>query len=76
MTLIWYQKYRTVFEKVFHFYRSQNPSVETPSTVSDPLSGLNKAFYHLSKRRRLATSSETFEELKAYLDIEGKSYFE
>ncbi|EAU30716.1 predicted protein [Aspergillus terreus NIH2624] len=67
----WYQKYRTVFEKVFHFYRSQNPSVNTPSTVSDPLSGLNKAFYHLSKRRRLATSSETFEELKAYLDIEA-----
>ena len=68
----WYQEYRTIFEKVFHFYRSQNPSVDTQSSVSDPLSGLNKAFFHLSKRRRLASSSETFEELKSYLDTEGK----
>ncbi|OJJ98579.1 hypothetical protein ASPACDRAFT_62071 [Aspergillus aculeatus ATCC 16872] len=67
----WYLEYRTVFKKVFYFYCSQNPAINTPSTISGSLSGLDKAFYNISKRRRLSPAAETFKELKAYLDIEG-----
>lgn len=67
----WYLEYRTVFEKVFYFYRQQNPAINVPSTVSSTLSGLDKAFYNISKRQKLSPSAATFEELKVYLDIEG-----
>jgi Domain of unknown function (DUF4413) len=67
----WHMEYRRVFEKVFHYYRNHNPDIEVQSTVSNSLSGLDKAFFQISKRRRLSPSHETYEELKTYLDIEG-----
>ncbi|OOO08201.1 HAT dimerization domain protein [Aspergillus oryzae] len=41
------------------------------STVSGPLSDLDRAFYHISKRRKKSPPLEIFEELKTYLDLEG-----
>ncbi|KAL2801495.1 hypothetical protein BJX63DRAFT_438830 [Aspergillus granulosus] len=67
----WYLEYRTVFEKVFHFYRQQNPAINAPSAASSALSGLDKAFYNILKRQKLSPSAATFKELKAYLDIKG-----
>ena len=67
----WYIVYRRVFEKVFHYYRNHNPDIEVQSTVSNSLSGLDKVFFQISKRRRLSLSYETYEELKTYLKIEG-----
>ncbi|KAJ1704854.1 hypothetical protein NYO67_12991 [Aspergillus flavus] len=67
----WAYEYRQVFEGVFNLYRCYNPNVDTQSTVSGPLSGLDRAFYHVSKRRKKSPLSEIFEELKTYLDLEG-----
>jgi hypothetical protein len=67
----WHDKYRRVFENVFDFYRNHNPDIEVQSVVSGSLSGLDRAFFHISKRRKRSPSLSTYEELKTYRDIEG-----
>ena len=67
----WHMEYRRVFEKVFHYYRNYNPDIEVQSTVLNSLSGLNKVFFQILKRRRLSPSYKIYKELKTYLDIEG-----
>ncbi|RAH48679.1 uncharacterized protein BO95DRAFT_450928 [Aspergillus brunneoviolaceus CBS 621.78] len=62
----WYLKYRTIFEK--------NPAINILLTISGLLSGLDKAFYNISKRRRLSPAAETFKKLKIYLDIEARDF--
>ncbi|KAB8202812.1 hypothetical protein BDV34DRAFT_200382 [Aspergillus parasiticus] len=59
----WYQEYRHVFEKVFDLYRLHNPGVKVGITAPSSLSGLAKAFYHISIRQKV-NSRETFEELR------------
>jgi hypothetical protein len=67
----WHDKYRRVFENVFDFYRYHNPDIEVQSVVSGSLSSLDRAIFHISKRRKRSPSLSTYEELKTYLDIEG-----
>ncbi|KAL5040726.1 hypothetical protein BDW71DRAFT_214218 [Aspergillus fruticulosus] len=58
-----------VYNKLFdHLDQSIN------QLVWNTLSGLDKAFYNISKYQKLLPSTVTFKELKAYLDIEARDF--
>jgi hypothetical protein len=68
----WHGEYWRVFENVFDFYCNHNPYIDVQSAVSGLLSGLDRAFFHISKQQKRSPSHEIYEELKTYLDIEGR----